>query len=398
MWERCRACGDSACLQPPLLGCNNHQCWWTLGEPLCWGPVWVQTLGSPCKLQGNLFLESHLPSSQVVWLWWVKRTKAQLPSTAARPKPCMQACQGTPKLVSLGAAAKAAAKWLGRMSHWWASPSLGRAAKGHPTALGSPWVSQRQMLEGEHSAKQKATINISVCSQRPLSWLLMRKFTVRKAIVLTKMCASKCLQKATRGGPAKSKGRVPWNRVGFEEHHCFLWVCLLLIWLHWTGSLCGGVAPHSPAANSLFPETWGAGNKRMALGPWSPRMWCHMCSPWDGGDLFPSYILLPRCLKLKAVGQIQCVPLISRRAGCTKNCDKFSPAACLLITQQERFAAFYSSYRAPKVWGTGNATQVKFWQFWAHQVPKIMKAMFSWCSLSLVIKHPFIFQHLMFHS
>lgn len=219
----------------------------------------------------------------------------------------MQACQGTPKFVSLGSAAKAAAKWLGRRSHWWASPSLGQAAKGHPTALGSPWVSQRQMLEDEHSAKQKATINISVCSQMPLSWLLMRKFTVRKAIVLTKMCASKCLQKATRGGQANSKGRVPWNRVDFEEHHRFLWVCLLLIWLHWTSSHCGGVAPRCPAANSLFPEMWGAGDKEMALSPWSPRMWCHMRSPWDGEDLFPSCVLLPRCLKLKAAGQIQCV-------------------------------------------------------------------------------------------
>lgn len=81
------------------------------------------------------------------------------------------------------------------MSQRWVSLGLGQAAEGHPTALGSPKVSQRQMLESEHSAEQRATMSTAVCSQMPLSWLLARKFTVRKAIVLTKMCVSKCLHK-----------------------------------------------------------------------------------------------------------------------------------------------------------------------------------------------------------
>lgn len=67
--------------------------------------------------------------------------------------------------------------------------------------------------------------------------------------------------------------------------------------------------------------------------------------------------------------------LISRKAGCTWNCDKISSAVCLLLTQQERFSAFYSSYRDPWVWGTKNATQVKFFQFWA-RYPKPWKPCF----------------------
>lgn len=92
------------------------------------------------------------------------------------------------------------------MSQRWASLGLGQAAEGRPTALGSPKVSQRQMLESEHSAEQRATMSTAVCSQMPLSWLLTRKFTVRKAIVLTKMCVSKCLHKTN--GRARKQQRV----------------------------------------------------------------------------------------------------------------------------------------------------------------------------------------------
>lgn len=51
----------------------------------------------------------------------------------------------------------------------------------------------------------------------PLSWLLSWKFTVRKAIVLTKTRVNKCLHKTNRGGSKTAKGRVSWLWQGFRS-------------------------------------------------------------------------------------------------------------------------------------------------------------------------------------
>lgn len=119
----------------------------------------------------------------------------------------------------------------GEPKKWAAWGSATEAAAGPPTSLrkgisavgiaqpeascrrtshssGYPQVSQRQMLEDEHSAERRVTMSTAVCSQMPLSWLLSWKFTVRKAIVLTKTHANKCLHKTNKGGSKTAKGRV----------------------------------------------------------------------------------------------------------------------------------------------------------------------------------------------
>lgn len=87
--ESHRAYGDPVCLhsQPSLPGCNTLWQWWSSGEPLCWDLVCTQSLAIPCRLVANPFLGSHLPDSQVVWLWWVKGVRTQLPAAVISLKP-----------------------------------------------------------------------------------------------------------------------------------------------------------------------------------------------------------------------------------------------------------------------------------------------------------------------
>lgn len=152
------------------------------------------------------------------------------------------------------------------------------------------------MLEGEHSAKQKTTMNISVCSQMPLSWLLTRKFAVRKAIVLTKMRVSKCLHKATRGGQENSKGKGPLERGGFSGTPPFP--------VSWLASDFTALNRFSQwRCGSMLPRRRAQVARGVAAAPRSPGAPRRMCSPRDGGDTFPSGVLRPRALKLKAVGQ-----------------------------------------------------------------------------------------------
>lgn len=272
-WESHRACGDSACLhrQSSPRGCDTRWHWWGSGGPLCQGPAWIRSPGSPRKLAGNPFPGSHLPNSQVVWLWWVKGVRTQMSIGAASLKPRVQACQGTPKLGSLGVCCQGGGGVAGKEV-----PLVGIAQPGAGCRRTSHSSGQSQSVTKTNVGKRtlsQAKGNNEYFSLLADAFVLAANAEVhcKKGYCADKKCVwANVYTKQLEEGRQTAKGRVPWNRQGFQEHHQFLRVCLLLILLHWTSSRRGRVAPCRPAAKPQLSGDVGSRWQEGGLGPPEP--------------------------------------------------------------------------------------------------------------------------------
>lgn len=140
----------------------------------------------------------------------------QLPSTAANLKPCVWACQRTPKLDSLRVCCQGGGRVAGKEV-----PLVGTAQPGAGCRRTSHSSGQSQSVTKTNVGRRtlsQAKDNNEYFSLLADAFVLAANAEVRlrKAIVLTKMCVSKCLHKTTREGQANSKGNGALESGGFS--------------------------------------------------------------------------------------------------------------------------------------------------------------------------------------